>query len=164
MRVPCVAVALLAVLPTVAGADVLLPSPQNGSADDPVLFTLSGRASATSFFSAELSPQALSEILWAGFGVNRPAEGNRRTAPSAHNYQDIDVYLATSNGAFRYDAPNHSLVLVSATDVRASVWGSGSYPATAPVTLVFVSNTGTGVTLRQRYAHTGLIAMNVAVY
>jgi hypothetical protein len=156
--------ALLLALPPVAKSDIVLPSPQNGVADDPVLHTLSGRASASSFFAAELSAQALSEVLWAGFGVNRPAEGDRRTAPSAHNYQDIDIYLATSNGAFRYDAPTHSLELVNASDIRASVWGTGSYAASAPVTLVFVSDTGTGVTLRQRYTHTGLIAMNVALY
>lgn len=157
-------VAVLCASPASVRADVTLPAPQNGPADDPVLFTLSGRASATSFYSAELSPLALSEVLWAGFGVNRPAEGNRRTAPSAHNYQDIDIYLATSNGAFRYDAPSHGLELVNPADIRAAVWGGGSYAASAPVTLVFVSDTSTGVTLRQRYAHTGLVAMNVALY
>lgn len=156
--------ALLMIVPQTGWSDITLPAPQNGAADDPVLHTLSTRASATSFFTAELSPRALGEILWAGFGVNRPAEGDRRTAPSAHNYQDVVLYLATSNGAFRYDAPTHSLVLVTASDIRTSVWGSGSYPATAPVTLVFVSNTSTGVTLRQRFTHTGLIAMNVALY
>jgi hypothetical protein len=156
--------ALLALLPQIAWGDIVLPAPQNGASDDPVLYALHKRASATSFYTAELSPQALSELLWAGFGVNRPAEGNRRTAPSAHNYQDIDIYLATSSGTFRYDAPAHSLELISASDIRASVWGSGSYPATAPVTLVYVSNTATGVNLRQRYQHTGLIAMNVALY
>ncbi len=164
MRAAWLCATLVIALPPVAKSDITLPPPQNGAAENPVLHTLSGRASATSFYAAELTPQALSEILWAGFGVNRPAEGDRRTAPSAHNYQDIDIYLATSNGAFRYDAPSHSLELVTASDIRASVWGSSSYAATAPVTLVFVSDTSSGVSLRQRYAHTGLIAMNVALY
>ncbi len=164
LRTSCLSLALLAILPALAWSDIILPAPQNGASDDPVLYTLSGRASATSFYAADLSPQSLSEILWAGFGVNRPAEGNRRTAPSAHNYQDIDIYLAASSGVFRFDAPSHSLDRLSTSDVRASVWGGSSYAASAPVTLVFVSDTSTGVTLRQRYAHTGLIAMNVALY
>jgi SagB-type dehydrogenase family enzyme len=80
----------------------------------------------------------LATLLWCAFGVNRPESG-RRTAPSAHNWQEIDVYAVQADGAFRYDAPAHALREVTAADVRAAT-GMQDFVATAPLDLVYVAD------------------------
>ena len=62
-------------------------------------------------------PQLLSNLLWAACGTNRPKSG-RRTAPSAVNWQEIDVYVAMKNGLFLYRAEHHRLALVLGEDIR----------------------------------------------
>ena len=57
-----------------------------------------------------MSPQALSNLLWAAYGVNRP--DGKRTAPSANNRQTIDVYVALAEGVYLYNAKEHRLDLV----------------------------------------------------
>ena len=43
--------------------------------------------------------QTLSNLLWAAFGVNRPAKpGLGRTAPSAMNKQEVQLYVALAQG------------------------------------------------------------------
>lgn len=44
-----------------------------------------------------LSARQLSDLLWAAWGVNR--EDGRRTAPSALNRQEIDLYVVGREGA-----------------------------------------------------------------
>jgi hypothetical protein len=52
-----------------------------------------------------LHPQVLSNLLWAAFGVNRE-KGSfgkpGRTAASASNSQEIDLYVALPEGAYLY--------------------------------------------------------------
>lgn len=97
------------------------------------------RASATSFSSRELSLQDLSDLLWASAGVNRPENG-KRTAPTAVNAQDIDVYVLMKSGAYLYDAKTHSLKGVIAGDNRKMVSERQTNFANAPVMLVMVSD------------------------
>jgi nitroreductase len=80
----------------------------------------------------------ISDLLWAAFGVNRP-DSELRTAPSAINLQDIDIYLVTAKGVFRFDAGPHVLQTILPDDVRAFA-GTQSFAALAPVNLVYVSN------------------------
>lgn len=97
------------------------------------------RASATAFNSRMLSLQDLSDLLWAADGINRPETG-KRTAPSATNSQDIDVYLFTSEGAYLYDAKKNILIMKVPGDNRPLVAGSQAHFAQAPVMLVLVSD------------------------
>ncbi|HCM60033.1 MAG TPA: dehydrogenase, partial [Bacteroidales bacterium] len=97
------------------------------------------RASATSFSSKDLSLQDLSDLLWASAGVNRPENG-KRTAPTAVNAQDIDVYVLMKSGAYLYDAKTHSLKGVIAGDNRKMVSERQTNFANAPVMLVMVSD------------------------
>ena len=147
-----------------AASSITLPAPRLTDDAHPVLEALSRRQSTREFSAAELSTTQQSEIVWAAFGVNRPADGNKRTAPSAWNCQDIDPYLVTSAGVFKYNASQHALYLVSATDVRDQL---GAPYSTAPLTLVYVSTQSkipsTDKT-RYSYLHTGLIGMNVYLY
>lgn len=75
------------------------------------------RASASKFDTSSLKLQDLSNLLWAANGVNRPEEG-KRTAPSAMNAQDIDIYVFLESGVYLYNAKRHVLELVLDGDRR----------------------------------------------
>lgn len=99
---------------------------------------LQKRSSARSFSSDELSLEHLSALLWAADGINRSDNGHR-TAPSARNWQEIDVYAVTAEGSYCYDPVHHRLLLVKATDLRAAT-GRQDFVATAPLNLVYVAD------------------------
>ncbi len=99
-----------------------------------VMEALSVRASVTEWSEKELSLQELSDLLWAANGINRPESG-KRTAPSAQNAQDVDIYVFTKDGVYLYDHKAHSLVPVVAGDHRTLVFmprpprvGTGEQP------------------------------------
>ncbi len=77
-------------------------------------------------------------MLWAACGINRPETG-KRTTPSAMNRQSIDVYVATAEGLFLYDAKWHTLKPILNHDIRA-LTGKQSFVAEAPVTLIYVAD------------------------
>jgi SagB-type dehydrogenase family enzyme len=126
---------------------------------------LRARRSSREFAPRQLLPQTLSNLLWAAFGVNRPDSGGR-TAPSAHNWQEIDLYVALEEGAYLYYAKAHTLVPVSGADLRAET-GQQPFVGTAPLDLVYVANYGRmgpgGEQEKQFYAacDAGFIAQNV---
>lgn len=113
-----------------------LPAPQK-TGGLPLMEVLAKRSTARAFDTRDLAPQQFSNLLWAAFGINR-ADG-KRTAPSARNWQEIDVYVLLKQGAFLYDAKNHRLDLVMADDVRP-LGGTQAFVKDAPVTLVFVAD------------------------
>lgn len=98
---------------------------------------LKDRKTTRDFAADKLSPQVLSNLLWAAFGVNRP--DGRRTAPSAMNWQEIDVYVAISDGLFLYNAKANRLDPVLAQDLRAAT-GMQDFVGIAPVNLVYVAD------------------------
>ncbi len=133
----------------------------------PLMEALAKRATARAFDRAELSRQELSNLLWAAFGLNRP--DGKRTAPSARDRQEADVYVLLKQGVFRYDAARHELAQVSAEDARA--WGGlQSFVKDAPVTLVLVADLakmGPGTVDDKKpfaYADAGYISQNVYLY
>jgi nitroreductase len=128
------------------------------------------RASRRLFRPQPLPLQIVSELLWAAFGVNRPASGGR-TAPSAYGAEDIDVYLATGGGLLRYAANGHRLLPVRPDDLRAAT-GSQPFVAAAPLDLVYVSDSArlaaAGIAAGEQamfsWAHSGFIAQNVYLF
>src|SRR5690242_21297164 len=88
-------------------SSVPLPEPRR-SGGMPLLSALGRRHSTRLYTGHALSPQLLSDLLWAADGVNRPATGGR-TAPSARNWHEIDIYLAAADGAWRYEPEGHRL-------------------------------------------------------
>ena len=104
----------------------------------PLMEALKNRKTAREFSPAELPPQVLSDLLWAGFGINRP-ENAHRTAPSAMNSQEVDIYVATAAGTYVYDAAGNRLVPVASGDIRART-GSQKFVKVAPVALLFVAD------------------------
>lgn len=111
--------------------------------DDPIIAIFERRKTIRDIDPASLPMQELSNLLWSAFGVNRkvgPFGMPGRTAGSASNSQEIDLYIALADGAYRYDAPGCRLVLVTRSDLRASALtpGQPNITATAPVQLIYV--------------------------
>ena len=98
---------------------------------------LAKRSTARAFDTKELSPQQLASLLWSAFGINRP--DGKRTAPSASNRQETDIYVLLKSGAYVYSATSNRLDLVVAEDIRA-LGGTQAFVKDAPVTLAFVAD------------------------
>ncbi|MGA2786321.1 MAG: SagB/ThcOx family dehydrogenase [Verrucomicrobiota bacterium] len=113
-----------------------LPAPQK-TGGMPLMDALAKRSTARAFDAKELSPQQLSSLLWAAFGINRP--DGKRTAPSARNYQETDIYVLLKSGTYVYSAKSNKLDLVVTEDIRA-LGGTQAFVTNAPVTLVFVAD------------------------
>ena len=104
----------------------------------PLMEVLRDRKSTREFIQKEIPLQVLSDMLWAAWGVNRPESG-KRTAPSAVNWQEIDVYVASARGLHRYDAFEHRLIEILSDDVR-DLTGMQGFVKEAPVNLIFVAD------------------------
>lgn len=145
---------------------VQLPPPQM-TGGKPLMQVLKNRHSTREFFSQKLSPQVLSNLLWAAFGVNRP--DGRRTAPSAMNWQEVDIYVATPDGLYLYDAKANALNTISTRDVREAT-GTQDFVKEAAADLVYVADlakTGRASGEEQTLylgADTGFIAQNVYLF
>jgi len=99
---------------------------------------LKRRHSSRAFLPDPLPLDTLSALLWPGFGINRRDCGGR-TAPSAHNWQEITVFAVLPGGAYRYEPKAHRLLLVRAEDLRSTT-GQQDFAATAPLNLVYVAD------------------------
>ncbi len=134
----------------------------------PLMQVLKDRSSSREFSTEKLPPQVLSNMLWAAFGVNR-ADSGKRTAPSASNRQEIDIYVATADGLYLYDAKAHTLKPVLAEDVRAAT-GRQPFVQEAPVNLIYVADFSKmgEMTAEDKVfysaANTGFISQNVYLY
>lgn len=100
--------------------------------------SLAQRQSHRECADKDLSKEDLSNLLWAANGINRTAD-NKRTAPSALNRQDIDVYVISRNGAYKYVAAENRLQLITEGDHRGAVAGGQDFVKGFPVSLVLVS-------------------------
>lgn len=133
------AVALLASTITSCKAqDIELPAPMTNN-NVTLMKALQDRHSSREFSKKQLPDDVLSTVLWAACGINR-AESGKITAPSAINAQDIVVYVVRQDGAFRYEPKSNSLTKVSEKDLRGLVAGPQTFAASAPVSLVLVSD------------------------
>jgi SagB-type dehydrogenase family enzyme len=114
-----------------------LPAPQTDGGK-PLMQALKERKTQREFSTRDLSLQTLSDLLWAACGINRPGSGGR-TAPTAKNMQEIDVYVARADGLYLYDAKGNALIPVLADDIRAAT-GKQPFVKDAPINLVFVAD------------------------
>ncbi len=106
----------------------------------PLMEVLKERKSSRSYRDEKIPMQVLSDMLWAAWGVNRPEEG-RRTAPSARNNQEIDIYVLIPEGVYLYDAKDHILRPVVAQDIREMASRNNPRPLDiAPVVLLYVAD------------------------
>ena len=145
---------------------IKLPAPKT-EGGMPLMQALKERKSGREFSSRKLSAETLSSLLWAAWGVNRP--DGHRTAPSARNLQDIDVYVAMDDGLYLYEAKNHQLRRILNEDIRGAT-GNQDYVKDAALNLIYVSDLAelnvpdpmaveffTG-------AHTGFLSQNVYLF
>jgi SagB-type dehydrogenase family enzyme len=176
MRIPkasCWLVALSLLVPGLAAGKPLpmpkpvqLPTPQM-EGGRPLMRVLKDRHSSRSFRPDRLPIQTLSNLLWAAYGINRP--DGRRTAPSAMNKQEIDIYVVMADGTYRFDAKPHRLVPVAAGDLRAKT-GLQPFVKDAPLGLVYVADLSRATKgsdedkILYTAADTGFIAENVYLF
>lgn len=141
---------------------IVLPPPQTDGGR-PLMQVLKDRKTTRDFAPDKLPPQVLSNLLWAAFGVNRP--DGRRTAPSAMNWQEIDIYVATSDGLFLYDAKTNRLEPVLSQDIRSATGGQ-SFVGTAPLNLIYVADFAKTGSDAEMYsgADAGFISQNVYLF
>jgi SagB-type dehydrogenase family enzyme len=134
----------------------------------PLLQVLKERKSTKAFDTKPLPRETLSHLLWAAFGINR-SESGKRTAATAVNCQDIDIYVVMAEGVYVYQAQQHSLMPVLARDVRPLAATQG-YAQKAPINLVYISDYGKMDdrfgTKKSIYSafHAGSISQNVYLY
>ena len=134
----------------------------------PLMHVLKERKSTRAFLPKKLPIRVLSNLLWAANGINRPgSEG--RTAPSARNQQEIDIYVATAEGLYLYDARARQMLPVLKEDIRGRT-GQQAYVGEAPVNLIYVADYAkmakTSAEDRDLYAaaDAGFISQNVYLY
>lgn len=117
--------------------DISLPAPRM-EGGKPLMAALKDRQSDRDFSTKPLPPQVLSDLLWSANGINR-ADSGKRTAPSARNWQEVDVYVVLPDGTYLYDAKANSLRAVVKGDLRKQT-GAQEFAATAPLNLVYVAD------------------------
>jgi nitroreductase len=162
--------AILTMAPNIALAEepkpIQLLKSEMGSRN-PLIQLLWKRMSWRQFSPEPLPVEVLSNLLWAAFGVNRP--DGKRTAPTASNRQEIDIYVATAKGLYLYDANANLLNPILADDIRGMT-GRQPYVKEAAVNLIYVadySKMGSGTSeVKDLYsaAATGAISENVYLY
>lgn len=145
---------------------IKLPQPKK-EGGKPLMQALNERKSAREFSSEKLPLPVLSNLLWAACGINRPT--GQRTAPTASNKQEIDVYVAAPDGLYLYEPKEHQLKQILAEDIRA-LTGTQPFPKDAAVNLIYVADlTKAGRTKPEDIefysgADTGFVAQNVYLF
>jgi len=153
--------------PRAQSTTIQLPRPmQRGGL--PLMDALMRRQTSREFSPKELPETVLSSLLWAAFGINRP-QSHKRTAPSAHDWEEMDIYVAMAKGLYVYDAQLLTLKQVVAKDLRAQT-GIQPYVAAAPLDLIYVADLSRMAQAspeeKQWYSgpDAGFIAQNVYLY
>ena len=129
----------IASVSAVAG-DIKLPEPSR-TGGKPLGDALAARRTTREFSTAPLTDQELSDLLWAANGFNRPDQ-KKRTAPTAMNRQEIDLYVCRADGAYLWDADANVLKKVTDKDLRGFTGrmdrGDQNFALVAPVAIVYV--------------------------
>lgn len=170
----CLIVLLLNILLfplNIPAQDIVLPAPDK-TGGKPLMQALNERQTTRSFTEENLSQQQLSDLLWAAWGINRP-DLKKRTAPSARNVQEIDVYVALSGGTYIYVAESHTLKQINIKDLRKTT-GSQSFVGDAALNIVYVADMeklgkkeGEKIEdsdLLMTYSNAAFIAQNIYLY
>ncbi len=132
---------VLATMPGFASAEpgkpIALPAPRTDGGVS-LRAALQNRRSSREFADRPLPLPLLSDLLWAAYGINRPASGDR-TAPSWRHAIVVDLYVATASGVCLYAPKEHELRPLLSADLRAQT-GVQDYVGKAPLELVYVAD------------------------
>jgi nitroreductase len=146
---------------------VELPGPRD-TGGVPLLTALARRRSTRAYADAPIALDTLGELLWAANGINRADTGGH-TAPSAHGFNEIDIYVALPYGVYRYEPALRRLLLKHAVDAR-NMTGYQDFVGKASLDLVYVLRgsrvLATAPQQREFFAGVavGAIAQNVSLY
>lgn len=149
--------ALMMLTATAANAeDIKLVAPDT-TGGMPLLDAISARRSGRQFSEEMLSDKHLSTLLWSAWGIS--SEDGRRVVPTARNLQDMDLYVATEDGWYIYDAKANTLSQRGNKDLRKIIAHGQDFAETAPVHLLFV-------TKDKKYGdvHAGSMYENASLY
>jgi len=156
--------------PTIGFAQELKPRelpPARTAGGRPLIEALKLRHSTREYADRPLADQALSDLLWAAFGVNRPS--GDRTAPYWRHVMVIDVYAAMADGVWLYEPKAHALLPHMKDDIRAQT-GFQDFVGGAPLNLIYVAHgermTDVNPEERRLYASVdaGFIGQNVYLF
>lgn len=115
---------------------IKLPAPQK-EIGKPLMQALNLRQSSRSYSTKEIPLQDLSNLLWAAFGINR--ESGKRTAPSARDWREMNIFLAMTDGIYKYNAEENTIVQISKDDIRAGI-EPFVFLKEAPLSLIYVAD------------------------
>ncbi len=163
-------------LSTSLAADLALIklSPPDMKRGKPLMQCLKDRKTDRLFSTKKLPVDVLSHLLWAASGINRP-DSDKRTAATALNWQEVDIYVAMEEGLFLYNARTHALEPALKSDLRkyttVFLQPERLSVAGAPVQLIYVADfakMGFGADQEDKIlysaADTGIIVQNVYLY
>jgi SagB-type dehydrogenase family enzyme len=155
-----------------------LTPPERGGGR-PLMEVLNERQSIRKFSPRELEPHIMSGLLWAANGVNRREDidgetggaAGKRTAPSARDAREIDIYVVTPFGVYLYIPDDHKAKSIKNGDYRKEILaGKSEFACEAPVVLVYVASAKKmekfDVATKDIYAAVdcGFISQNVYLY
>lgn len=146
---------------------VQLPQPRQDGGKR-LIDALRMRRSTREYSNRAIPVELLSELLWAALGINRP-ESHDRTAPSWRHSMEINIYVTTAEGVWRYEPGPHQLMPHMRGDIRGKT-GTQDFVASAPVNLVYVADAnrmGNASAEEQRlfaFTDTGFIGQNVYLF
>jgi nitroreductase len=127
-------------------ADIELPKPRT-TGGKPLLDAIRERRSTRKYAPVVPSLQEVSDVLWAAFGLTREYAGTgikttgSHAAPAAHNWQEVDLYVADEQGLYRYDFMKHRLEGVLAEDIRhLTAHEEQPFVLDAPLILIYVAD------------------------
>jgi SagB-type dehydrogenase family enzyme len=141
------------------------PNKDRGSS---IMKALGNRHSEREFSKEKLSLQDLSDLLWAANGINR--DDGRRTAATARNDQDIDVYAIMEEGSYIYDAKAHELKPIAEGDHRPLIADAQASVKDAPVSLLIVSDlsrfANAGIEQQKQWGalDAGIVSQNIMLF
>lgn len=138
MRKLALSLALMGMTLMASAQDIQLPKPLMENKVT-LMEALQNRHSSREYSEKQITDSELSTVLWAACGINRPESG-KLTVPSAINAQDILAYVIRQDGSYLYQPKENTLKKVSSKDLRTLVAGRQAFAATAPVSLVLVSD------------------------
>lgn len=110
----------------------------NDSNGMPLMNALAERHTVRSYSTQPIALDELSNLLWAAYGYNRP-EVKKRTAPSAVNMQEMDIYVYTTEAIYLYNAANNTLEFVTKGDYRKEI-STQPHFGVAPISIVIVAD------------------------
>ena len=152
-------ITIMAISTFISAQDIKLPEPEK-NIGKPLMQALNERKSSREFSDKELSLQQLSNLLWAANGFNRE---DKRTAPTARNCQELELYVVLKEGIYFYNAKEYQLSLMKKGDYRKNT-GLQDYVADAPLNILIVSDLNKAASLQYSYTNCGYISQNIYLY